>query len=110
MSKLLLNYDGVGVPEHTARALEDYLFRGLPPGRFLTSVLTNDLSGAAWSADHVNRDALVDIVKFLGHSIPGAAWGSETAVKHWLKDVNSVRTSYTEHIEKSRMWEILAEK
>lgn len=109
MSKLYLDYTGTGVPDHTAHALEDYLFRGYPPGRFLSSVLMNDLTGAVWSADHVNREALVDIVKFFGHGIPSAAWGSFNAVKYWLDDVDGCRTEYTDRIEKARMWEILGD-
>lgn len=108
MSKsLYLNYASTGVPGHTAQALEDYLFRGYEPGRFLTSVLVNDLCGAVWSADHINREALVDVVKFLGHGIPSAAWGSVSAVHRWLKDVDGCRTEYTEMIEKRVMWDSL---
>lgn len=110
MSKLLLKYDGTGVPEHTARALEDYLFRGYEPGRFLTSVLCNDLCGAVWSCDHINREALIDIVKFLGHGIPSAAWGGPSSVQRWLTDVDGCRTEYADRIEKAHVWEILQEK
>lgn len=108
MSKLYLNYGGTGVPAHTARALEDYLFRGYEPGRFLTSVLVNDLCGAVWSADHENREALIDIVKFLGHGIPSAAWGSVSSVTRWLKDIDGCRTEYTDRIEKKVVWDSLA--
>jgi len=110
MSTLLLNYAGTGVPMHTAQALEDYLFRGYQPGKFLTSVLCNDLCGAVWSSDHVNREAIVDIVKFLGHGIPSAAWGHQLAVGRWLEDIDGIRTEYTKHIEQKRMWETLQEQ
>lgn len=34
------------IPEHTKAALDRYVNDRIPPGGFLTAVLTNDLTGA----------------------------------------------------------------
>ena len=105
--KFWLDYAYHNVPEHTRESLENYLFRGFRPGSFLTYVLSNNLAGACGSCDHINREALIDIVKFIEHRVPGSAWGSPQAVANWLDDVDGVRTEYATRIEKQVMWESL---
>ena len=105
--KFWLDYSYHNVPEHTREALENYLFRGWQPGSFLTYVLQNNLAGACGSCDHVNREALVDIVKFIEHRVPSGAWGSREAVRNWLDDVDHIRTQYAKRIEQQVMWETL---
>jgi hypothetical protein len=74
-----------GVPEHTRGALERYVVDGLPPGSFLSAVLTNDLVEAVGRADDQNLAALVDIVRLIYNYIPGSSWHSEEAMVEWMK-------------------------
>jgi len=108
-NKLRLNYDYHDVPEHTCEALENYFFHGYEPGSFVVAVLTNDLVRACTSCDHVNREHIVDIVKWVMHKAPSGSWGSEQRVLNWIKDTDGRRTEFVEAWEKRAMWEALQE-
>ena len=49
------------IPEHTAQSMLNYVEHGFQPGSFLTSVLENDLQGAAFRADMENKQYLANI-------------------------------------------------
>lgn len=74
-----------GVPEHTRGALLRYRDRGLEPGGFLVSVLTNDLFGAVGRADAQNIVALKDICSWIYMRMPSMAWGSADRLEDWIK-------------------------
>jgi len=73
------------IPEHTRGSLERYIKYGIPPGGFLTAVLSNDLFGAVGRADQENLVALHEIVEFIYRELPGGAWGSSQHVSDWLR-------------------------
>lgn len=73
------------LPVHGQGALERYIENGLPPGHFLTAVLTNDLFGAFNRADEENEKAVGDYVRWLYNHAPVQCWGSRDAVTNWLK-------------------------
>ena len=75
-----------GVPEHTRGALLRYRDHGLPPGSFLTSVLSNDLFGAVGRADHQNIHALKDICTWINMRMPAIAWGDIERVGNWVDE------------------------
>lgn len=108
IQKSRLDYSHYAVPEHTCEALENFFFHGYQPGSFVYSVLINDLIGACTSCDHVNREAIVDIVKWLLHRAPVGSWGSRDIVGKWLKDEDGCRTEFVEAWEKREMWETLS--
>lgn len=83
-SELAEGYDLI--PSHTQGAIERYILNGIPPGSFLTAVLSNDLKEAVARADAENQRNLVNWVKFLYNHVPGRAWGSPAAVKAWYED------------------------
>ncbi len=72
------------IPEHTKDALDRYVNDRLPPGGFLTAVLSNDLKGAVARADHINIQHIPDIVIHCFNEIPSGCWGSPEAVERWL--------------------------
>lgn len=74
------------IPEHTLAALNRYVERRIPPGGFLTAVLSNDLFGAVAQADSQNRVALADIVAYIYNEVPGNAWGSRDTVWRWCEN------------------------
>lgn len=79
------------LPEYTRDALIDYLRYGLPPGSFLTAVLSNDLYEAVKRADDDNRRALADFVIILANYVPIDAWGSPDDVQAWIERGATVR-------------------
>lgn len=74
------------VPISLHEGLTEYLVQRRPTGRFLESVLRNDLQGAATRADVVTRGYLFEIVCFLTNYAPATSWGSPAAVDTWLAD------------------------
>ena len=81
------------VPEHTHRALMDYLRYGYLPGSFLTAVLAGDLFKSAYTCDHVNHKALTDIARFIVDNLPHGSYGSYEIVRRW-HEVPEVREAF----------------
>ena len=81
------------VPEHTQRALLDYLNKGWEPGSFLCAVLSNDFIAAAVRADHINSQHLPDIARFVVNEMPMGSWGSREAITGWVNG-NDIRKEY----------------
>lgn len=71
------------IPAHLRPGLARYLLDGVLPGGFLCRVLSNDLFGAAISADAKSFAALGDIAKFLEVYMPSAPFGSTAALHQW---------------------------
>lgn len=74
-----------GIPSYMHGGITRYFRARLPPGGFLTAVLTNDLKGAALAADSENCRLLWDYVNFLYNYTPASSWGSKENVKAWLE-------------------------
>lgn len=83
----------ITLPSHMSQSIIDYFEHGLPPGSFLTAVLSNDLVGAFAHADHVNREHIGAYVAWLYNYPPGRpnGWGSPEAVKAWIKEAADER-------------------
>jgi len=77
------------IPEHMHDGYVLYLLHGIPPGSFLTAVLTNDLREACGRADEVNRAALYQHVFFLYNYAPRNALGSLENVREWMQQHSS---------------------
>ncbi len=73
-----------GIPVATMAGLDNYVERRLRPGHFLQAVLENDLAAAVMRADPENRAALVEVVVYVTHKLPGLCWGSPKLVEDWL--------------------------
>lgn len=73
------------VPEYMHDGMILWLTEGIPPGSFLTAVLSNDLREACSRADETNRQHLYDYIFFLYNYAPSAAWGSEQNVVNWAQ-------------------------
>jgi len=73
------------IPKHMRYGMELYVEKGIPPGGFLTAVLSNNLTEAFVRADSINRIHLFDWVKFIMSELPWACWGSVKKVEDWIK-------------------------
>jgi hypothetical protein len=80
------------------QGIENYLIHGIPPGGFLTAVLSNNLFLAANCADHWNRPKLAGIAKSVYHHMPAKSCGSSELVRDWINDVDQRRSNYA-HIK-----------
>lgn len=76
------NFDRL--PQHMHGALERYIDKGIPPGGFLTAVLSNDLRNAVGRADAENRERIGDYVIYLYNDAPSVCWGSPEKVEAWI--------------------------
>lgn len=77
-----MNYSRL--PEHMRDGMRLYIEKGIPPGSFMTSVLSNDLMGAMGRADHINQNRLFDYCVFLRSHAPIGSFGSPEHVKDWI--------------------------
>lgn len=73
------------VPGHMIGGLRRYIERGIPPGSFLTAVLSNDLKEACHRADETNKRCLWDFVYFLYNYAPRECWGGPERVREWIE-------------------------
>lgn len=77
------------VPEHCQEGLVRYVLLGVPPGRFLRAVLSNEFEQAERLADIINQGALPAYRQFLEHGCPPECWGSPDKVRTWVEQHES---------------------
>ncbi len=63
--------------------MDRYVKNAIPPGGFLTAVLSNDLKEAFGRADDINLDHMKEIVVYCYNEIPSNCWGSREAMADW---------------------------
>jgi len=73
-----------GIPEHCHDGIIRYVWYGVPPGGFLTSVFANDFKGAVTRSDTRNKAALEQYAYFIIWEVPSACQGSMEAVEQWI--------------------------
>tara|TARA_R110000803_G_scaffold75124_5_gene139423 strand:- start:855 stop:1136 length:282 start_codon:yes stop_codon:yes gene_type:complete len=73
------------VPSHLLDGLERYGEHGIRTGRFLQSVLENNLVETIVRADTESRVALLSLVRFVWNEMPAASVGSPAKVEEWIK-------------------------
>ena len=71
------------VPTHLQPGLLRWIEEGIRPGGFLSSVLANNLIGAAARADELSLVGLPILAKFLVQHAPNGSYGSPKALKNW---------------------------
>lgn len=74
------------IPEYMHDAVERYIFDGIPPGDFLSSLLSNDLFLTYGYADDTNIRRVRDYIMLLYNDCPGSCWGSPEKFKNWCKE------------------------
>jgi len=71
--------------------VDSYLNHGVPPGRFLLALFSNDLVGAFSTADEANTKAMRYWVEFMRWEMPFASHGSAEAVRSWIEQHEAAR-------------------
>ena len=92
-----------GLPDMSQEALKNYFLYALPPGSFITSLLSCD----PWPevivrADHWNKPILGKYLEWLQEYAPPGSWGSQDIVASWL-----AKGPAYEQFQKSVTWDIL---
>lgn len=72
------------LPEHMRDSMKRWIQFGISPGSFGLAILRNNLTESFLMADAINRQRMVDWVKFLVYHMPAGAWGSPDAVDCWI--------------------------
>ena len=72
------------VPGRILDSINRYVDDNVPPGGFLTAVLSNDLAKAFGAADSASKPALPEIVRYLNNEVPAQCWGSHDKFEAWL--------------------------
>ena len=72
------------IPGHMWGAVQRYFLNGIPPGHFLSAVLSNDLIEAFARADDENARAMEQWCKFLYNYAPRGSYGSPDRFRAWL--------------------------
>ena len=93
-----INYERL--PPHLQGGVQRYIEQGIPPGGFLTAVITNDLFLAISHADNISLAALPEIVRFFYNETPTMCWGTEEKMKAWIKTGHKKYTDLSEYIER----------
>jgi len=71
------------IPPHMRDAVIHYVCDGVPPGGFLTALLSNDLMGAFGKADSTNIDNMKNWVIFIYNYLPQNSHGSAENIIDW---------------------------
>lgn len=72
------------VPPHMWGGVELYMVNRIPPGSFLTALLSNDLMEAFGRADDENAANMRQWCMFLYNYAPRGSYGSPEAIREWL--------------------------
>lgn len=73
------------IPSYMEEGITAYIHHGRPLGGFLHKVFCNDFVGAVGKADDTNQKNLPAYAGFLYNEAPSGCWGSEEAVRAWIK-------------------------
>jgi hypothetical protein len=75
------------MPIRMQQSVVSYVLHRVPPGHFLTAVMSNNLLEAIGRADETNYKLLREWVRLFYNcdAIPSECWGSAEAVEEWLK-------------------------
>jgi len=76
-------FNGMVVPDHMLKAMEDWVAIGRRPGHFLTAVIENDLSAAVAHADASNGPIISAYVGWFYNEAPSSCWGSPSKADAW---------------------------
>ena len=80
-----LDFGKYDIPDYMQDGLRRYIEKGVPPGHFLTAVLSNNLRETFARADDVNRHRVWNYLKYLYNGAPAGCWGTPDKVNQWIK-------------------------
>ena len=84
-SRMVAGAMNTSIPERFRESIDLYVSDRIPPGGFLTAVLSNNLTEAFYRADDEAIAHMLGIVSYCYNDIPRTSWGSPTRVREWLQ-------------------------
>ena len=97
---MMLDINYGRLPRHLQGGVKRYIEKGIPPGGFLTAVITNNLRLAIGHADPTSLAALTDIVQFFHNESPSDCWGTPEKMKLWMETGYKKYSDPSEYIER----------
>ena len=86
----VINYEysfrGFTISPHMMGAIRRYINDRLPPGDFLTGIITNDLRRATLHADDTNIGNIPAFVAYFYNEAPSQCWGSQQNMDRWMSE------------------------
>jgi hypothetical protein len=73
------------IPYHMIGGLRLFIEDGIPPGSFLTALLSNDLRETFARADEENSRSIKNWLIFLYNYAPSDCWGSPAKFNAWIE-------------------------
>lgn len=73
------------IPDHILWSINAYVKYGQYPGKFIESVVSNNLSESIAYADKDCQRALAAIVKYFYNKTPGICWGDKDKFSAWCR-------------------------
>jgi hypothetical protein len=70
---------------HMRESFRHYIEQGVPPGSFMSALLSNDLRETFGRADEINCREIRHYVTWLYNQAPHQCWGSPEAVEAWVE-------------------------
>lgn len=74
----------IQIPDYMLPGFAKYIILGIPPGNFLTAILTNDLMEAVGRADDTNINLIPNYCHVLYNYTPSGCYGSPEAFRKWV--------------------------
>ena len=72
------------IPERMMGGIQRYVEQHIPPGDFLSAVISNNLREAYGRADEENLANLPAYVAYFYNEAPSNCWGSPERLREWL--------------------------
>jgi len=84
LNRIASDFTAKGLPPRMWGGIARYLAHGIPPGGFLTAVISNDLRGSVAHGDDENINLLPQYVKFFYNCVSSNCWGSPKRFDAWI--------------------------
>mgnify|MGYP001599856120 FL=1 len=104
------------IPSRMMEGIVRYIDHGIPPGDFLTAVITNDFKEAVGRADEENLQNLPAYVAYFYNEAPSDCWGAKEKMTAWIEAKRTARAmpeapgeSATFNSRGSRLWWTITE-
>jgi hypothetical protein len=79
-----------GIPPYMRDGLYMYVVNRVPPGNFLSALLSNDLNAAITRADDTNVNCLPNYMRWLYNYAPTTCYGSPEAFQTYLNNGRTI--------------------
>ena len=73
----------------------------------MSAMLAGDLFRAASSGDQANGPSMQGIANWIAHAAPHGSWGSYEQIEKWVKDVDGIRSRFSDKQEKEYIVKVL---